>query len=1431
MRASADERRYLITIGSPDCPNLPRLLRVEKDIKLIADFFTSDAQQYEHVLKAEISLSASASQIRQELIGWFADPDRREADRVVIYVAGHGDATARFGDHCLLTSDSDPRRSDSYIRTSDLARWLYEGAGFRPQSILLILDVCYAGGGAADVTKELHPAHARVLRDGAGFWVMATSDPNSEAADGAFVNAFLNVTGDDAWFPAGGARYISPADLTEAVNEHFRKHATVQEAVYYVMGGGRQRASFIRNPNFTSDFEGLSFEDRTHWELKARGIDFHGASGWYFTGRKDAIKKLVNWLTAPKSDLRARVVTGAPGSGKSAVLSWLIMATHRATRDAMIEAGLIDTDLRAPPLDAVVAKVNVRGMRVGQIVAALAQAFDADQGELSDLIADLSCRDGPIGIVIDSLDEAAEPTTIERDLLDPLRGCNSVRLIVGSRRQGRSIPLRDFAECIDLDSSEYFEQRDVVAFAYRRLTAPNATYASTDQHVHAHHLADLVATRAARSYLLARLICRSLAEAPPIDTSIANWAESFDLPVGIEDAFASDLARFPPEKRREIVDLLIPLAYSRGKGLPQKGVWHRIASAVSDRQYTNADLRLLKEEVGYYLIQDTESDEVVYRLFHQTFADYLRRLTAEEDVERRFAEGLAALVPREKGALSWDQVREPYLQNHLPSHAAVAGILESYVLDLEFLLNISPMALLAELPGLRSPDAKAAGYAFRRASHWMRAGQASRALSYLAWGACQYRSEALERQLRQRVSTLPWSPEWSISQQIPSSYVLADIGESTTAIAVGIDPQHGPIVILGTQSGALVVIDPTTSREIGRFVPERLAVDFRGTTPRVNRIIHLVLGLEGVVVASWSDGSIGVIDSVGLTKLGWYSSDNDPLAMCTVPADGETLLAASYTDLRLQLWRLPTLDAAAERKESTRSKAYAIAATEFDGVPAVVTGVDSFNEGRNTETNLLRIWRARDLAPLWISPDADGGCIVGLLVCRIANTDWILTRDLYGHSVAVDPHRGTYASLGETLSDILGVIPHDRGILVIGLRGTRLTRIALTPNDSEGRSVDVQEMPSQVDLPHGHVSEILVLSGRKVVVTESHQKVRVWDLEELFNTDVAAIPSRVSDSFRTSKTALTAIGSHEGKVFCGNGDGDLWCWDVEGTAIWHQRWQDNRIVKIAGYTDSGDSLLAVAIAGGLLQMMNAETGQARGTPIKIGEEVLDVSIHWVSDRPTALLVVNLEPQGRPGHYVVRPFDLRSGVELPRPKQSVLAEDYLELAGYYRTKLLCCVAALDVSGETLIAFAGPNGEVRAMSLQSYEELDVWGESSVYVKALAATSFLDAAILIAGDDSGALFLRDLSQKHLRAVQPRAHNGALVALLFVSAGNDLFIVSGSTDGMIIVWDINLVAVETIDVGKPIQSMTLAGPNQLAIATDRTVDLLRISWLSLGK
>ena len=61
----------------------------------------------------------------------------------------------------------------------------------------------------------------------------------------------------------------------------------------------------------------------SHWGPRSRGVSSDRSSaGWFFTGRRVALTELVRWLTTDTPPT-LRVITGSPGSGKSALLARL----------------------------------------------------------------------------------------------------------------------------------------------------------------------------------------------------------------------------------------------------------------------------------------------------------------------------------------------------------------------------------------------------------------------------------------------------------------------------------------------------------------------------------------------------------------------------------------------------------------------------------------------------------------------------------------------------------------------------------------------------------------------------------------------------------------------------------------------------------------------------------------------------------------------------------------------------------------------------------------------------------------------------------------------------------------------------------------------------------------------------------------------------
>ena len=79
-------------------------------------------------------------------------------------------------------------------------------------------------------------------------------------------------------------------------------------------------------------------DQRNHFAPRGRGVlPFGGRQGWYFTGRTRALRELAQWLT-DSGQPTVQVVTGTPGSGKSAMLGRLVLLADPQHRQTALRA-------------------------------------------------------------------------------------------------------------------------------------------------------------------------------------------------------------------------------------------------------------------------------------------------------------------------------------------------------------------------------------------------------------------------------------------------------------------------------------------------------------------------------------------------------------------------------------------------------------------------------------------------------------------------------------------------------------------------------------------------------------------------------------------------------------------------------------------------------------------------------------------------------------------------------------------------------------------------------------------------------------------------------------------------------------------------------------------------------------------------------------
>ncbi|MCA1680828.1 MAG: AAA family ATPase, partial [Actinobacteria bacterium] len=286
-----------------------------------------------------------------------------------------------------------------------------------------------------------------------------------------------------------------------------------------------------------------------------------------FVGRRRALGDLTQWLAEERGGVCA--ITGGPGSGKSALLRQLIaLSDLKQPQRAATEQG---HPLAPASIDAT---VEANGLDLTEVVQTLSDQLGiaaTTAEELREAVRRRCCgsrREDRLVVVLDGLDEArgeTEPLKIIRQLLKPLASegrDQGVKVVVGTRRGSQ----RELLEAlgagrleIDLDAEEYFAREDVAGYVRARLLAPDTKAPYGDDPALAEEVAQAVALRADRSFLVAVIVSASLAgEEDVVDVGRPGWDQQFPSELG--DALDDYLARLPDERR--IRDLLTALAFA-----------------------------------------------------------------------------------------------------------------------------------------------------------------------------------------------------------------------------------------------------------------------------------------------------------------------------------------------------------------------------------------------------------------------------------------------------------------------------------------------------------------------------------------------------------------------------------------------------------------------------------------------------------------------------------------------------------------------------------------------------------------------------------------------------------------------------------------------------------------------------------------------------
>lgn len=294
--------------------------------------------------------------------------------------------------------------------------------------------------------------------------------------------------------------------------------------------------------------------------------------GTHFTGRRAALRDLAGWIAnASNAETAVFVVTGGPGSGKSALLGRLLaLASRQADANAPEERDLRRALNARGGVDVF---VDARYKPVDKVAAELADRAGVEASSGDELADALARTRRPWLLVVDGLDEAKRPEQLVRDLIRPLARQGvlaGIRLLVATRPN--LLSLLTTARQLDLDDPTYFSEVDLTEYVRRLLLEhrPTARSPYLEDPQAAARVAAAVARRASPSFLIAQLVARSLVQGPLVDVIPPGW----EAPATVDEAMDDYLGRFGDDEPR-VRGLLLPLATRRVKDSPRTSCgWH-----------------------------------------------------------------------------------------------------------------------------------------------------------------------------------------------------------------------------------------------------------------------------------------------------------------------------------------------------------------------------------------------------------------------------------------------------------------------------------------------------------------------------------------------------------------------------------------------------------------------------------------------------------------------------------------------------------------------------------------------------------------------------------------------------------------------------------------------------------------------------------------
>jgi WD40 repeat protein len=1419
------ERRYLIAAGTSHYKNLGadcELPAVKDDIRRIVELFTARLG-YQRVLP-ELENDPTTEQLRSALSRWFVDRDREATDIVVLYFAGHG--ASGTAQHYLLASDSEEKNFvGTALPTRELASLLSQSP---VRQFLILLDTCYSGEGIKEfssVAAELLGVLAESDLMPTNVWAIAAARPREEASEGAFAEAVVEAIKRPGIRYAGSSQYLSIDAIVHLVNQRFRERSLALERTFqhklkqHALGSSprfESVAPFIRNPHCRPDLPaGVDVETQrrlrrlrpeevvSHWGPRARGVEIESQHGWYFTGRTAVLRELVQYLTS-RGLKKAEIITGSPGCGKSAVLARLVTLSDPEYRRKMPLDDVPEELI--PPAGTIDVAINAKGMTLEDVLCLLAAAAGLKESSAELFVSALARNDKEFVVVVDALDEAKQPKEIARELLAKLAGLSWVRLIVGTRKEYLKA-LGPSVVVLDLDEPAFIDHLDVAEYVTRRLLAEDDPESPTPYRNRRELVLGIAARAAERvspNFLVARLVSQSLIHAAePLDVRPEDWLER--LPSTVDDALDADLGRFGPDKVR-VCDLLRPLAYAEGVGLPWENLWALLASVISGRAYTDSDVEWLLDNAGSYVVEGAEQGRPVYRLFHQALNEHLQRRGREVEVQRRFTKALIEQTPVIEPGKRRNWLRAyPYILRHLAAHAAAARMLSELIKDALYVLAADQDRLYVALTSTVEQVPREIVHTYESAFHHLVTKPINEAAAYLEMIARQGGDDEFADAITRLPLKRAWSVSWANWRDITTHRVIGRHESGVCGLALA-ELDNRQVLISCGRDRTVRLWDLTTSKSIGGTLSAH--------THWVKAVAAGKFEDRGVIVSGSADNTVRLWDlatgiSVGPPLTG-HTSSVEAVALGLI--EGRSVIVSGSRDGTVRVWDLAGGKPVGPPLTGHTEWVLAVAVGQFDGRWVIVSG---------SRDGTMRVW---DLA---------GGKPVGQPLTGLAQGEWVravaLTR-LEGRPVIISGNSDHTVRVW----DLAGRRPigqpfsgHTKSVDAVAVG--KLENREVIVSGSADNTVRLWDLATGLSVGPpltGHTGSVEAVSvaqfdGHPIIVSgSSDDTLRVWNL-------VGGRPARNPVTLSDEGVFAAAVVQieHHSMVMSGGGDGALRRWDLAtGKAIKQPLFgHTQRVTGVARAQLHGRPVVVSSSRDGTLRVWNLVAGTPIGRPITGHAD-------WVPTWNLARLlptssVVSTEPTNwvmdvavghLEGHPVivsagrdatVRIWDLATGDPIGKPLRG-----HKSYVGHVAVGQLEGRAVIVSGGETIRLWHLATGK----PLWERTLRDTRSGKRESITALAVEQLGGTSVIICGGWEGSVQVWNLADGNPIGEPLCGHTSYVNAVTVGEMQDRPVIISGAADATLRVWDspdAGGIQRIKIDAGQQIRAIAPCSPSEFVV------------------